>query len=230
MKNAMHRAWGLVPMAGAAFLLALVPAMGGCNVAAAVYTVVHGPEKTDAKYELDETKSTVVFVDDMTNVLPSRSLRSDISAAVEKDLLDRGLVKDMIDHRAVMSVTNKDRYGKPMSVSDVGKAVGADVVIYVQITGFALSADGVSASPVGSARMKVIDVKEQKRLWPAVEAEGDMRVQMRQGQGIAPTTITEQNVMFQKLATEFGKGISQAFYEHENQDKAGRGGPTVSGS
>ena len=211
-------------------MLGMLGALGGCNLAGAAYTVLHGPERTDAKYELDSTKSTVVFVDDMTNVLPSRSLRSEISTAVERDLLDRGLVADMIDHRAVMSVTNKDRYGTPMSVSDVGKAVGADIVIYVQVTGFALSADGVSASPVGAARMKVIDVKGKKRLWPVTASEGDVRVQMRQGQGTVPTTITEQNAMFQKLALEFGKGIAQAFYEHENQNKAGRGGPTVSGS
>ncbi len=227
MTSAMRRISGAASAAAMAWMLG---GLGGCNIAGAAYTVIHGPERTDAKFALDPAKSTVVFIDDMSSNLPSRSLRSEISVAVENDLLDRGLVKDMIDHRAVMSVTNKDRYGTPTSVTDVGKAVGADIVIYVEVTGFALSADGASSSPVAGGRMKVFDVKAQKRLWPVAAGEGDMRVQMKQGQGTVPQTISEQNVMFQKLAAEFGKGIAQAFYEHESQNSAGRSSTPANGS
>ncbi|QOI99561.1 MAG: hypothetical protein HRU70_03325 [Phycisphaeraceae bacterium] len=195
---------------------------GGCNIAAPVLFIIEGPPKKVAAHTLDPKAATVVLVDDPANRLPSRSLRSDIAQQAERVLLDEDVLVDIIDARDAMRVTAGDRYGKLTSISEVGAAVGASIVIYVRIEAFQVSADGVSYSPLIGANVKVIDVATQERVWPEEYDGAELRVQMREPPGEAPKSLAERAEINRKMAQELGLAVAQLFYEHDIRRSAGK--------
>lgn len=201
--------------------LALLPA--GCNILAPAYYVIHGPPKTPAAYTLDPERSTVIFVDDRDSQLPRRSLRADIAQSAQQALLDRELVKDMIDGRAALQAAARETNQNPMTVTEIGRAAQAQVVIYVTIERFVLTADGQTLTPLGAGRVKVIDAQNDRRLWPDDKEGYPFTIQMQQRPGRGPMSSSDITQAQRALAVEVGKGIAQLFYEYETHRGAGRG-------
>ena len=210
---------GLVWAAG----LAAAACLPGCNIAGPVAYLIHGPEKVDRVFQLDEKKTTVVFVDDSNSRLPSRSLRGEVADAVEKYLLREGCVKDMIQNRYAIQAATADRSGEALSITEIGQRVSAEVVVYVEIEDFGISPDGQSFAPFAKARVKVMDVKESKRVWPPKAAGHPVVLQPQPQPGKNPSTMTERLEASRLLANEVGKAVAQLFYTHELNNAAGSG-------
>ena len=102
-----------------------------------------------------------------------------------------------------------------MSITELGKSVGADIVIYAVVTNFSLSPETGSYIPQASLRVKVIDVAEGKRVWPDTEFGFPLEVQIPQLPGLSPDGNAGQLAIEQQLANRAGLGISQLFYRHE---------------
>jgi hypothetical protein len=186
--------------------------MSGCNIAAAAFYIVHGPdEKVPAKFTLPPDKTTVVFVDDRNNRLPSRDLREMIATAAGQLLLEEGAVVDLVDARGAIAAAAKDRFGEPMTISEIGRSVGASTVVYVTIDGFALSSDGQSISPVTKMRVKVLDAQTETRLWPPEQEGYPLGVQSPPRQGTMQTSAAELYSARQEAAGRAGLGIAQLF-------------------
>lgn len=214
MKN-VKRIWTGVALAGvcgAAVMLA------GCNVAGAAYLLAKGPEKIPAVYTLPKDRTAVIVIDDRANVVPQRSLREGIGASAEKEILARGLVKDLIASRNATAVMSRERYGSPMTIAEIGAAVKADLVIYVAMDKFTLSEDGQTLMPLATGRMKVVDVKTGQRMSPpegrSVEFH-PMSVRLPAQASNAPRTTTDQLGALSDLASLTGVAISQLFYDAE---------------
>lgn len=203
-------------------VLAGVAALPGCNVVGPIAMLIEGPPTTDPVFELDPERPTVVFVDDPGNALPQRSLRGEIARSAEKQLLDKKVLKDVIDHRGVLQAVSRERFGEQMSITEVGRAVSAEVVIYVQIVSITLSSDGASYSPAASARVKVIDVKNDVRVWPKEENAGQLALNMRGMAGEMPRSIAQREGMLREVASRMGLAVAQMFYKHERKDSAGQ--------
>lgn len=199
----------------AAGLLALCVA--GCNILGPAYYFIHGPEKVPAAYELDRTRTTIVFVDDQNSVLKRRNLRQEIASSATETIQREKLVDDMLDGRAAIIAATRDRDGEPMSVTDIGRAAKADIVIHVIVDGFTLSVDGVSYSPAASVRVKIIDAKNDKRLWPpeTLEKGAPVNVNMFEKAQNSPSTTGATAVAENELASEIGKAVAELFFEHE---------------
>jgi hypothetical protein len=192
--------------------------LAGCNIIGAAYVIAHGPEKVPAVYTLPREKSAVIAVDDRASILPQRSLREVIGSTAEKEILSRGLVKDMIASHNATAVMARERYGSPLTVDEIGQAVGADVVIYVVIDKFLLSEDGQTFMPVAQGRMKVIDSKSGTRLTPMENGPIDFHpfsVNLPTQSSNVPKNPTEQLEALQDLASLTGVAISQLFYDAE---------------
>jgi hypothetical protein len=195
--------------------------LAGCNITGPAYYLIHGPEKIPKEYQLDPKRPTVVFVDDPGNRIPKRQLRAVMGQTVEEVLLEKGLLKsdkksnNMISSGAALTVAGKDKSEAPMSITQIGRAVGADVVIWVMVDRFTLSPDGQSMSPTVSVRMKIIDTVEDKRLWPDDPAGKPFTFVAPAASASLPETTSARAQAELNLAEYAGRGISELFYNVE---------------
>lgn len=215
MKNDARNLFGI--MLGACLAALAAVTLSGCNIAGPAFYFIHGPEKRDAAFQLDRKRTTIVFVDDQNSILKRRNLRNEIGASATETIQREKLVDDMLDGRAAIIAATRDRDGEPMSVTEIGRATKADIVIHVIVDAFTLSSDGVSYSPLAAVRVKIIDAKEDKRLWPppALEQGAPLNVTLFEKAQNMPTSSAAIVQAENELAREVGLAVAQLFYEHE---------------
>ena len=205
----------LLPIACAVAVLSMIPA---CNVLTPIAFAVHGPQKVMPVYTLDKDVKAVVFVDDPSSRVTQRRLRHSIADRATKELLAKRVLVDMLDPRGILTAASNERYGEQRSISELGKSVGADIVIYAVVTDFTLSTQPGTNIPHALLRVKVIDVASGERLWPTSEMGHIANIQIPQKPGSAPTSTGARLELEQKLAQRTGKGLAQLFYKHEIQE------------
>lgn len=211
MKIYTHIKLLLVPLS----IAAVLTMMPGCNVVTPIAYAIHGPEKVMPVFTLEELAKTVIFVDDPSSRITQRRLRYAIADRATKELLAKRVLVDMLDPRGILTAASNERYGEQMSISELGKSVGADVVIYAVVTDFSMSPETGAYIPRSNLRVKVIDVASGKRLWPGDEKGHLANVQIPQKPGSNPTSSGERLEIEQSLADRTGLGLAQLFYKHE---------------
>jgi hypothetical protein len=199
-------------------ILPTMLAIQGCNVIAPVAYAIHGPEKVEPVYTLDETLKTVIFVDDPSSRITQRRLRYAIAENATQELLQKRILVDMIDPRGILTAASNEQYGKQMSISELGRSVGADIVIYAVVTDFSMTPEAGAYLPRSSMRVKIIDTREGNRLWPDDERGHMVNVQIPQRPGTGPATSGERVEIEQNLSERAGLGLAQLFYKHEIQE------------
>lgn len=213
-RRALARAVGVL-----ACVLAAGAPLGGCNLAGPVLAVVAGPTDNSALYTLPKERTTVVFIDDRANRIPSRSARERVGLTVERTLLQKGVVKDMVQSRLVLSAVRTERFGEPMTIAEVGRSVKADTVIYATVDAWSLSPDGQTYAPQAILRVKVVDAETDERLWPADTQDTPGGYELLQ------VTVPEQSTSIPQgtsgmaqanadLASWVGLRLAQMFYDH----------------
>jgi hypothetical protein len=201
----------------------------GCNILGAGAFIVAGPPKKDAEYVLPQDRATVVVVDDRRNVVNPTPLRKQIADQVAQELLDRELVGTVIDPRdAMAAMSREDRYNEPMAMDEIGRAVGADLVIYIDMLRFSNTPDGRTPRPVATGAVRVIDVVNRTRLFPAGETSQDARPVEAMLNEMDPSvfrTRSSSNQVYEDLAVAFGSEVSKLFYRHEVRELGGNLNP-----
>lgn len=204
-------------------LLVAALALAGCNVVGAAFYVVHGPEKVRKEFDLDKARPTVVFVDDLNSVLPRRALRQTLADQVQNELLARKVLTDMVDARSAFNAAVREKPDQPMRIVDLGRAVQADVVIYIAVEGFTLSEDGQSFAPAASLRVMVTDAAADKRIWPSEPEGRQLLVRMPLTPGDVPRTQSALIDAENRLAQYAGSAVAQLFYTVEKARSARAG-------
>jgi hypothetical protein len=204
----------------ASLIAAVGAGLTGCNIVGAAYYIIHGPEKVPKQFDLPPDRPTIVFVDDRANRLPRRSLRQTIADTAQKTLLDSRTLTNVIDSRAALAVAAQDRYGEPKPITEIGRAVQAELVIYVTIDEFTLSPDGQSFAPSVSMRVKVIDVIADKRMWPTDKEGFGMTTRTPAKPGYAPSSQAQLAQDEDGAARRAGTAIAQCFIKHQASDSA----------
>ena len=192
--------------------------MSGCNVASTVAYITTPNPVMEAQYEL-KNESTVIFVDDRRSQISPVRLRRTIGDVASEGLLEEEVVSDVISPRdATAAARQLDRGAKPAAISTVGRMVGADQVIYVEVIQFNLtSSDGYTPDPYASCRVRVVDLVEKKRKFPDPEESPAHFVEVRLP-GERSLSMNESRVrqeLGERLATETGLQIARLFYDHE---------------
>jgi hypothetical protein len=193
--------------------------LGSCNYAAPAAYLVLGQGKADAAYE-PQDRPTVVFVDDRHNSIPMNStrIRREIADKVSADLMDEEVITSMISPRDAMAVArNRDREGRLLSIEAIGEAVGAQQVIYMEMTSFQGSPDGYSPRPTAACRLKFIDVPNRSRLFPPPDSDRSWFPVTVVSPPISPElyTSTEGRRQVESvLAVLLGDQIGKLFYRH----------------
>lgn len=196
-------------------LAALTMLTSGCNVVTPIAYAIHGPEKINPVYTLEENLKTVIFVDDPSSKITQRRLRYAVAKGATDALLEKRVLVDMVDPRGILTAASNERFGEQMSISELGKTVGADIVIYAVVTDFSLSPEVGAYLPRATLRVKIIDVAKGERLWPADEQGHMANVQIPQKPGSSPASRGERLAIEQSLAERAGLGLAQLFYKHE---------------
>ncbi|MCW5777227.1 MAG: hypothetical protein KIS87_12385 [Phycisphaeraceae bacterium] len=190
-------------------------ALVACNIVAPVFMIVHGPQKNQAAHKLERDRPTVILVDDIGTRLPRTDLRLAIATQAEQTLVDKDVVRNLRDARAAITASRQSKTGQLVPVTEVGKTVNAEVVIYAAVEEFTLSPDGQSYLPTARLRLKVIDVPTETRIWPEEDEGYELVVTAPQRQGTAPNEtarIREAQDQFAKLV---GTRLAQTFFAHE---------------
>lgn len=216
-----HRQATLICIAPLALLFLF--ALTGCNIVAPLVYIASGPEKTDAQYELDSSRTTVIFIDDRFSRVPRRSLRIVTAEAIEQALLTNDVLEEehLITTRAIMRIASQEQFSTPKSIAELGRAVGAEVVIYAVIDSWTLSEDNITFAPGVSARVKVIDAAEDQRLWPPAGVDYPVIASMPPQTIPLPTNAERDSANF-ALANMLGMKIAQVFFKHEKNTLSGR--------
>jgi hypothetical protein len=206
----------------AAACLTGVALAAGCNVVAPIAYAIHGPGQVEPVHTLDEERTVVYFIDDPSSKIAQRRLRYTMADVASHTLLEKKVVVDVLDSRTILAAATKERHGDRMSITELGRAVGADIVVYAVVTNFSMANEGNTFVPSTSMRVKVIDVAEGVRVWPAAESGYLVEVRLPQRPG---TTALEQTNRLQTetaLAEKAGLALAQMFYKHEITESATR--------
>jgi hypothetical protein len=211
-------------------ILPLTALLAACNILGPGLYLV-SDDRTPAVFGLDSHRTTVVFIDDRNSVLPVRSLRARIAKAAEAEILNNKLLEaDLISSDSLQSVVSAERFSRPQSIAQIGRTVGADQVIYATVDSFQLSPDGSQHAPTGTLRVKVIDTRTDKRIFPE-KAEGGkdpsfpVSIAEKVRASALPTSNAERLKEQQELADSLGERLGQLFFKHSSRDpdsKVGR--------
>jgi len=211
-----ERATGAVAMGITASVAAF---LGACNILQPAAYLAMGQPKVPAKYEL-ENRPTVVFVDDRNNAIPINSsrVRRAVADDVTRQLMSRKLVMMTISPRDAMALSrNQDRQGKLMSMGAIGETVGAEQLIYIEMLSYRGSPDNVTPRPSAACRLKVIDIVNKTRVFPAPGADKDWQDVIVQGAPVSPELYRSsagRRQIEQMLAAAIADGVTKLFYKH----------------
>lgn len=204
---------GVLRTAAGLCVAAVLCAAASCNIVGPAYLLVHGPEKVPAVYELDPTLPTVIFVDDRGSRVSRRTLRLLMAQEAEKTLLGEKKLRDVISAQSALSAAAADRDDTPMSIAEIGRSVGASIVIYAAMDQFSLAPDGQTFLPTAQFRVKVIDARSDKRLWPE-ERAGHLVATRSPVAGEISPGVNEQARAEDELARRAGLDLARLFYAH----------------
>lgn len=206
-----------------------VLAIAGCNIVAPIGILLHGPEKVDRQFTLPRERSIVVFVDDRLSRLPRRPLRTTIADQVTSKLLENKVCETIIDSRAAEGAVQREKPSEPMSVTEIGRSVQADLVVHVMIDSFGLSPDGVTYSPGAKVTVRVTDTASDSRLWPTEDtsvpldkrAKGyELVVNPRTPASKSPSSASEIAQAEIDLAKIVGSAVAELFYDEVKMDSS----------
>lgn len=199
----------------ACVLLLLITALtGGCHVVNWLIAALAPPEPVPAVYEPPRNKVVLVFVDDLLHNLDYEPVKSDLTEKLNKLLLKNKIAGEVISYEELQQLIFSTPGFNRLAVSEVGQRLGAEIVLYVQIDGFALKDD--EASPLWNGRFKttvrMVDVKTG-RLWPLDRQEGYPVPELE----LPAKTDSSPNygaTLANQLARKMAERIGQLFYEH----------------
>ena len=170
-----------------ALLLALVPGVAGCSLFAAMAYKM-SPEVTVPARYAPKKEPMVVIVQRSRNQGDAvheaerigRYVTEDLKAHKIGPMLDPAELTDLQPRRTGGSVWAAARpaapAARPMTLTEMGRAVGARQILYVDLTTFAIEPALGSEMVNGQAeaRVRVIDAETGKTRWPTDTTQGHL--------------------------------------------------------
>ena len=189
---------------------------GGCAAVGFVAKAVADNPDIPPAYELSD-HSTVVFVDDPTHLLPNLTVGSTIAQRITSDLRTNKAVARLIEPTTIDDLRAADAGFAQMPVDVVGRRVGADQVIYVLVDSFTLGDEHGVYRPLGSARVKVIDVAGRRRIFPGSD-QGHTVTRQLNYKHESVDARGQLSVLTRSVAEQLGRDIGFLFYTHKRPD------------
>jgi hypothetical protein len=202
-------------------LLLLLLLLPGCSIIGAVADKAVGSMPQPAIYVPDKTQSMVVVAENYSNPADSDVETEQLARFIYTTLCDNK-VSPQIDPALVIDLRSQDpQKFHAMTVPQIGRAVGAKQVLYVNITQESLS------EPIGgemvhgecTARVKVIDASNGQIRWPPEQAQGfPITVQTPDMKPSGQSGDSDEAIVREALQRDIAEKISRLFYAHEPDD------------
>ena len=189
-------------------------AMAGCNIVAPILVLVSGPPKVKRMFALPGDKATVVFVDDQSGQNVDRGTLDGIAEAADALLLKHTGVDDLIRGRSALEAAIGQSREEQVPIAEIGRRVGADVVIYARIDDYGVASNSDGYVPTMRLNVRVIDLVERKRVFPVETVGVPVRVGVDSTKGLLTDSLSSRAEARQVLAELAGTAIAQLFYTH----------------
>ena len=199
-----------------AFLL--LASCTGCPAVGVIADKIAGPRPIEAMYEPGKTTQLLVIAENYR--IPTQN-------PTDSDRLAR-LVSDQLAAKEVALIVSQEklalvRDARPgafnrMSVVDVGKAVGAQQVLYIDVSGIGVGAQQGSnmLKGIGRATVKVINVASGDIAFPKDMSDGmpvTYETPMRRA-----TDVTTPDAMRAETITGLSSRIARLFFKYQPTD------------
>lgn len=204
--------------------LALLAGVSGCVVPGAIAYKLFGPTPIPPRYKVPKQQPLLVLVENAHSgsvALPE----TDALAGVLFEDLKEHQVAPMIDPTLIHDLRDRDpvKFGK-MSISDIGRALGARQVLYVNV--HTMDIEQPPASELVrvklSLKIRMIDTTTASTIWPEA---GDDESFDRETSWKRIESTTSRSTLNQDILRESGVALARWFYEYqpetmqeENQD------------
>ncbi len=175
-----------------------------------VVAVFTPPQKVEAKYKIPHDKTVLVFVNE-----PTYRINYDLTTKLNAELEEHKVAARTIPYHQITRKAAAEQNLYRMDTDEVGKLLGADVVIRVNVTKFSLKDDEVSPLWNGriKASVKVVSTTEGL-LWPKDRPRG-YRVEEIQ---IGPSESSSKrygDTLTRQLAARLADAVTKLFYDHK---------------
>ena len=195
-------------------LAAIAMTSGACGPIAWVVAVLAPPERIAAVYELPEDKKVLVFVDDISSPVRYEAVKRELTEGINDRLLKQKVAAKTVPYERLFRLIASTPEFNRLYVRDVGRLLGADVVIYVSLDEFILK--DVPNVPLWHGKLRttvrVVDVSG-KQLWPLDRPAGHVvdPVEMPE---VIETSNTYGTELALQMAELMAERIARLFYTH----------------
>jgi hypothetical protein len=195
--------------------LAACLGLPGCQVFLpfiALWELAFPHDKVPAQFKLPKDKRVLVFPDDMNRPVAYPPVKRALAEKVGKVLVEKKAVAYAVPYDELIDLQHSEPNFNRLAVATVGRKLGADLVILVNIDQFQLKDSPVSTLWRGrfSAKVRVVDVRKG-RLWPDESAGRPVSASEPVCDNSSETYGT---VLSQLLADKLGTEVAQLFHAH----------------
>ncbi|MFP4106506.1 MAG: hypothetical protein ACLFVU_10505 [Phycisphaerae bacterium] len=206
----------------AALMLTTSFLLSGCATLLG-YTVARlaPPPKVPAAYDPPKDKQLLVMVDDPYQRATSELLKRQLSEEISRRLVSEDVVASTVPYDRLMDVMLSHPEFQQLSVSEIGRKCGADMVLVVEITDFSVRDRRYTPLWKGTleTEVRLVDV-EEGRLWPVDTLRGH-RVEPIETPETQEDSPSYGSKLTKELAAQMADRISKLFYEHRGNPVTG---------
>jgi hypothetical protein len=150
-----------------ASVMLAAPMLSGCQAVWVVLEKMFPKEKVSAKFRLPANKTVLVFPDDLENPVSYPQVKHVLARRLSAILAEKKLAGETVPYERLLELQAAEPDFNLMSIPKIGRRLGADLVVYVNIEQFALKDNPVDTLWRGrfAGRVKVVDVLKG-RIWP----------------------------------------------------------------
>jgi hypothetical protein len=203
--------------------LGLLLTLAGCNIVGAVLYKVSPPPKTPARYKpVQET--AVIYIENSRN-RGANEIDNEQLARLLGDELRANKVVPLVADNAVNQLRDRDpaAFAK-MTVPEIGRAVGAKQVIYVDLSRIFIDVDDTDQMVRGEmdASVRIIDARTGQNRWPE-DAQQGWPVSFSTPFAPLASGTTEAGYR-RKMHEAMAQRISHLFYDWQDDNSASQFG------
>lgn len=198
----------------AAILASLSAALGGCAVFAHFVALVSPPKKVKAVFQPPKDKKVLVFVDDFRQPISHETMKKELTARLNKELKDNQVARETIPYDRLADLTRDPTFNRTR-ITNIGKRLGADLVIYVEIHNLTLKESPDSPLWRGSLKVgvKVVDC-ERGNLWPKDRRDKGHVVNYTEPHVSEDLSTTYGIVVTKRMAARVARRVARLLYDH----------------
>ncbi|MBI5722860.1 MAG: hypothetical protein HZA50_02800 [Planctomycetes bacterium] len=186
----------------------------GCHIPETVVLATRPPTPVEAKYRIEKGKKIFAFVDDSRNIAPSGRIKNRMATSLNKQLTDNNVAASTVPHERLTNLMLSTPDFNNLSVSEIGRKLGADVIICVKLEKFSLKDEPVATlwNPRFETSVKVVD-NRGGRLWPDGEYNYSVEPVELPSQDRNDPNFAEE--LTNMLADKMADRIAKLFYNHK---------------